>query len=320
MLEQLKFVAGAVAKKDFLPAMTHFVIENGFVRSFNGTLAICSPIPIDINCKPKALTMVKAIGQCKDASTTTMAMTPAGRLSIKNGSFRALIECVEESAVHVMPEGDIVEIDGKMMVECFKVLEPFIGDDASRPWSNGILFQGMSAFATCNVVLVERWLGVQFPRNVVIPLSAVREVLRVGEPPTHAQCTDKSFTFHYSDGRWIRTQLLDPTAWPQLDKILNRDCKPVPLADGMFDGLATIKPFADKELRVYFNGSVMSTHTTDEEGARMEVEGMDMIGVYAIDMLQLLQGVATKADFTAYPGPCAFFGEMIRGVIIGRKA
>lgn len=318
MLEQLKFVAGAVAKKDLLPAMTHFVIEGGFARSFNGTLAICSPIPIDINCKPKALTMVKAIAQCKE--TATMAMTPAGRLSIKSGKFRALIECVEESAVHVLPEGDFIDINGQAIVDTFKVLEPFIGDDASRPWSNGVLFQGASAFATCNVVLVERWLGVNFPRNVVIPLAAVREVLRVGEPPTHAQCTDKSFTFHYSDGRWIRTQLLDHTAWPDLNRILTRDAKPVPLAEGMFDGLATIKPFADKEQRVYFNGATMATHTTEEEGARMEVEGMDMTGVYAIDMLQLLQGVAKTADFTAYPGPCAFFGDLIRGVIIGRKA
>lgn len=318
MLSKLKFVAGAVAKKDLLPAMTHFVIEDGFVRSFNGTLAICSPIPIDINCKPKALTLVKAIAQCKE--TATMAMTPAGRLSIKSGKFRALIECVEESPIHVLPEGDILEINGTVLLECFKILEPFVGDDASRPWSNGILLQGASAFATCNVVLIERWLGVNFPKVVVIPLAAVREVLRVGEPPTHAQCTENSFTFHYSDGRWIRTQLLDHTAWPALDKILTRTSNPVPLVDAMFDGLATIKPFADKELRVYFNGSTMSTHTTDEEGARMEVEDMDMNGVYAIDMVQLLQGVAKTADFTAYPGPCAFFGDMIRGVIIGRKA
>lgn len=318
MLEQLRFVAGAVAKKDFLPAMTHFVIEDGFARSFNGTLAICSPIPLDINCKPKALTLVKAIAQCKE--TATMSLTPTGRLSIKSGNFRALIDCVEESGVHVLPEGDRIEIDGKLLVDCFKVLEPFIGDDASRPWSNGVLLSGCSAFATCNVVLVEKWLGVQFPRTVVIPLSAVREALRVGEPPTHAQCTDKSFTFHYSDGRWIRTQLLDHTAWPVLDRILNREAKPVPLVQGLFEGLATIKPFADKELRVYFNGETMSTHTNDEEGARMDVPGMQMDGVYAIDMLQLLEGVATTADFSAYPNPCAFFGDMIRGVIIGRRA
>jgi len=44
MLKELRFVQGAVAKKDFVPAMTHFRIEKGTVRSFNGNLAICSPL------------------------------------------------------------------------------------------------------------------------------------------------------------------------------------------------------------------------------------------------------------------------------------
>ena len=54
MLKELKFVQGAVSSKDFIPALTHFRIENGTVRSFNGLLALCSPIALDIDCTPKA--------------------------------------------------------------------------------------------------------------------------------------------------------------------------------------------------------------------------------------------------------------------------
>lgn len=49
MLKDLKFVQGAVAKKDLLPAMTHFRIENGHVRSFNGQMAISSPVAFDLS-------------------------------------------------------------------------------------------------------------------------------------------------------------------------------------------------------------------------------------------------------------------------------
>ena len=40
VLSALKFVQGSVAKKDFVPALKHVVIENATVRGFNGVLAL----------------------------------------------------------------------------------------------------------------------------------------------------------------------------------------------------------------------------------------------------------------------------------------
>jgi hypothetical protein len=36
-------------------------------------------------------------------------------------------------------------------------------------------------------------------------------------------------------------------------------------------------------------------------------------------MLKLLEGVATHADFTRYPNPTLFFGDRLRGAIIGMR-
>ena len=44
MLESLKFVKGAVSRKDHVPALTHFQIKNGFVKGHNGTLTLCAPM------------------------------------------------------------------------------------------------------------------------------------------------------------------------------------------------------------------------------------------------------------------------------------
>ena len=106
MLKELKFVSGAVAKKEFIPAITHFCIENGTVRAYNGTLALSSPIACDINCKPKAVPMVNAIARCSE--TITMSVTPTGKLSIKSGPFRALIECVPEETVQAQDRKSVV--------------------------------------------------------------------------------------------------------------------------------------------------------------------------------------------------------------------
>lgn len=317
MLKELKFVQGAVAKKDFLPALTHFRIEDGFVRSYDGSLALCSPINFDIDCTPKAIPFVKAIQNCKD--TVTLNMTAAGRLGIKSGKFKAYIECVEEETPHVVPEGDDLEIDGEALLTALKTLSPFIGDDASRPWSNGILIDGPSAYATNNVTLVEYWIGGGFPLRINIPRDAVREMLRINEVPIRAQATDNSISFHYEDGRWIRTALLN-SEWPDLGKVLNTESNPVPIDERIFEALDHIKPFTDKMGRVYIADDVIATTIEKEDGAAFEVPGLGFEGVYQLELLAKLKGIALQGDFTLYPKPCMFFGDSLRGAIIGLRS
>jgi DNA polymerase III sliding clamp (beta) subunit (PCNA family) len=316
MLSDLKFVQGSVAKKDYLPALTHFCIENGTVRGYNGTLALCSPIPFDIACKPRADKMVQAIRNCTD--TISLSMTPAGKLSIKSGKFKAFVECVEGETNHVEPEGDIVQINGEAMLQAVRALSEFVGDDASRPWSNGMLFRGQSAFATNNIIVVEFWMGVDFPLPANIPRAAIKEILRINEAPTHAQVSETSFTLHYSNGRWIRTQLL-ATDWPELGRIMEQPHKPHAIPGTLFAALESVKPFCDKLGRVTFHEGAVCSSLVEGEGARFEVEGLDYNGSYQVDMMLSLNGVATSIDLTTYPRPCIFYGDRIRGAIIGMR-
>ncbi len=315
MLAELKFVQGSVAKKDFLPALSHFRIENGTVRGYNGKLALCSPIPLDLACTPKAAPLVRAIGNCDE--TVTLTLTAAGRLAVRSGGFKAFIDCVEGETPHVEPEGDEFVINGEALLAGLTAIAPFVSDDASRPWSNGVLLRGQSAFATNNVILVEYWLGVDFP-EYNIPREAIKEMLRIGEAPVTAQADKNSLTFHYTGGRWIRSQLLE-TGWPDLARVLNVASAPTPIDPQIFVGLATIKPFVDKIGRVLFNEGRMTTHESADEGASFDCATPLPEGVYALEMIALLEGVATKADWSLYPKPAMFFGERLRGAIIGMR-
>jgi hypothetical protein len=318
MLRELKFVQGAVATKDLLPAMTHFRIQNGTVRSYDGRMAISSPIALDIDCCPKAAPMVKAILNCNEA--TTISMTPTGKLSIRSGKFRALIDTIQGETPHVQPAGEPFAFDGEAFLEACKVLEPFIGADASRPWTNGMLFEGQSVYATNNNVLVQYWLNAAFPLRVNVPRKVIKEILRVGEVPTHGQVDQSSITFHYSDGRWIRSQLIELN-WPLdlISGLLDQPSNPVPFPEDFFAGLATIKSMADGTSRVYMREGALRTHAdTDEEGAVYEMP-LPADGLYNLHMLGLLEGVATSIDLTPYPGPALFFGERLRGAIVGMR-
>lgn len=317
MLSELKFVQGAVAKKDLVPALTHFVIDKGRVRGFNGTLALCSPIALDITCKPKAAAMVSAIANCVD--TVQMNLTAKGRLTIKSGPFKANIDCIEEDTVHVEPEGESFDINGVTLLAALKAVWEFVGDDASRPWTNGVLLSGQSVFATNNVCLVQYWIGTPFPHVVNLPRAAVREMIRINEAPVRAQMVDgNNITFHYANERWVRTQLLT-TEWPDLNRILAVESVQSPIDERIFKAMDVLKPFIDKQNRVYLYPDFMSTHENPDEGDTYDIPGMKATAIFSFEMLSLLKGIAKTIDLTSYPKPSIFMGENLRGAIVGMR-
>ena len=321
MLKELKFVQGAVAKKDLIPALKHFCIENGEIRSFNGSLALSSPIQSDIDCKPMATPFVRAIQQCNE--TISMHLTQKGRLSIKSGPFKAIIDCIDEVTPHVKPEGEIHEINGESLIEGFKTVLPFVGDDASRPWCNGILINGYTMAATNNVSIVEYWFGdgtkrSEFPIKCNIPGKTVEEIIRIREIPTHVQIDNHSVTFHYEDGKWIRSGFLDLANWPKTEFIFNSEATPQPINAEIYTAVEAIKPFTDRLNCVYLKAKSISTAPLEyDECTSYEVETGAVESVYNADVLLQLKGVANTIDLTTYPKACLFYGEKLRGAIIG---
>ena len=313
MLESLKFVQGAVATKDFVPELCHFHIQGGMIRGYNGMIALGGPIDLNLDICPKATSLLKAIQACKEA--IQLHVTPAGKLAIKSGKFKVYIDCIQKNYPDVAPEGQFIKVDGGIL-QALKKLAPFISEDASKPWSRGILFRGGSAFATNNVVLTEYWLGYQFPMEINIPRTAVNELIRINEEPIGLQFAENSISFHFTNNRWMRTQVLS-TSWPDTSRILDRPSEPIPWPEDFFTALTDIAPFVDDIGKVLFQPGKLTTSREDGQGATFEVEGLENKGTYNIKYLQSLKDVATKVDLSGYPGPVLFFGENIRGAIIG---
>lgn len=319
LLASLKFCQGAVAKKDLIPGMTHFSIENGFIRSYNGHLALCSPIALDIDCKPNAQQFIKAIANCNSDHVVTISMTPAGRLRIQNGPYRALVDCLDEPTPHVLPEGDEIHFDGAQIRSAFENLLPFVGSDASRQWTNGVFLHGQSAYATNNVIICQFWLGTQIPLTLNVPSDAIREFLRVGEEPTHAQVTKNSITFHFTNSRWIRSGLYEINPDTIIKVLEGISGNPTPIHPQFFEGLRTIKAFTDKIGNVYFKDGELVTNLEEDIGAKFKLENFPYTGCYSLEMLELLEGVVEQIDWGAYPNPVVFHGGMLRGVLAGRR-
>lgn len=317
MIEALKFVQGAIGKKDLIPELTHFRILNGNITGYNGRITLNSPIDCDIDCCPKAEPFIRAIRACED--TAQLHLTETKRLAIRSGKFRTHIETLDEAFTGVDPTGMLLELDGHLLPILRKLYE-ITSEDASRPWAGGVLFNGHSAFATNNVMLVEMWLGYFFPFQINVPRFAIKELLRINEEPTYMRLDANSATFFYDGGRWLRTLLLSPQ-WPDVAKILG---DPLPakkaIDDSFFETLDKIQPFVSESSKVYFLENMLSTHPDTSDGTAIECRGVEAGPIFNIEMLQLLNGVAKTIDFSQYPAPCPFYGHNLRGIIVGVRS
>jgi hypothetical protein len=322
VLDALRFVSSAVARKDYVPELTHFKIKQGRVTGFNGRIALSSPIDVDLDVQPKADVLLDAVRACPD--TIALNITPAGRLALKSGRFRAYVPCLpNEAAVFVEPEGETVEM-GSSFLEGIKRVAPAMGIDASRPWCMGIKLDGEMLYATNNIILAKYWHGSPIPLDVIIPSTAIAELLRIDEPPTRVQVTDTSISFWFGGERWLRSQLIEPTTWPgePIRKVLDQiPQSQSPLSEGFAEALETLKPFLNEHGTIYLDPNSISTSLSDGEGALIEIElpGVTRTQAYHHINLVLLTELAETIDWSTYPAPCIFEAERILGAIRGQK-
>ena len=324
MLEQLKFCQGAVSKKNLLPVLNHYMLCEGRLTAYNGEIALSTEIAIKTTCFPKADKFYKAIQQCQPGTIVDLSLTDGDNLRVRNGKFRAIVPCLkDEQGIDIEPEGDRHPLDGEALYKALETIEPFIGNDASRPWSNGILFRDQCVVATTNAILIQQWVKQSILPEVNLPRQTIREILRIKKIPTAVMSSKHSVTFLYENGSWLKSHLL-ATTWPNLDDILKSDGNETlyELPNDFFDGLRSIEPFVDQTFKkVYFRDNAISTHQVDEEGAFYEFESpFPYGGVYNIEMLLKLDGVVETIDFGAYPNKALFYGpDNIRGYIVGMR-
>lgn len=330
ILKNLKFVSGAVAKATAKPTgalptganvglpMTHFRIQDGIVRGYNGVIALSAPLPLDLDCKPDAAKLIAAVDQCK--SNIDMKMTPAGKLSIKSGGFKVFVPCLNEAVpFDVVAAGEKKPVDGKALVDAFKQLLPFVGTDANVQWSQGVLLKGKSAFATNNATAAQVYLGVEFGQTVNVPVNAIKELMRIGEAPIAISFTHNTMSFYFEGDRWLCTRLYS-VKWPDIEGLFPPmdKCNLVPIGEDFWDVIDSAKKFVDSSYRIIFADGMVRTHRVDDEGAQIKLNGVPN-SVFNINALLLLRPIAKKIDFSRYPAACVFTGGKVRGLIMGLR-
>lgn len=319
MLAELKFAQGAIKRNGISPELEYYQIKNGRVIGYNGHMALSSPIPLDIEAKPKADLFYKALDACGES--ITIDTTAGGRLHIQSGRFSAYVPCIDKDVYEIVPKGVLHE-SPPGMAQAFRRMLPFISEDASRPWAMGLLVDNGCLTATNNIVIVQEWVQHKLP-TFNCPRYAVAEIARIGRDPVGIQISDGAVVFHYGDGAWLYAQTL-ATEWPveQMNHILSAPADLQPLVPGFFSAVDELAPFIldGHYSGIYFHADAMTSATSGaEEGARIEIAGINEGPIFHAKALQLLSGLVEAIDWSLYPKPCLFSGKNIRGAIIGLR-
>lgn len=335
MLTALQFVKGAVSKKDLQPILTHFHLydtpEGQYrIQGYNGRIAIDAPmpatgipnitVPADMFLKAMKLT----IGEKQKVTMTD------GKLVIKNGKTVLKLPVMEHDEFpRLTPQGgrfDPVEAKSNL-IPVLKALRPFVSEDASRPWSVGVMVTGDMAYATNNVCCVMTPVHVFRAQDndlaVNLPGAAVDELIRIGQEPKSMQSDGNSITFHYPDGSWLFAHLV-ADKWPlaRLKEMLGAIDWEVPqITNELYDAVDTVRGFSPDPDRpnIIMRNTDVSTELGDKSSAQVGGFNFTTPAAFHVKPLMLALAAATYFDPSKYPKPCPFMNEdkSVKGVIMG---
>jgi len=319
----LRFVQGAISvSRAGVPDMEHYRIKDNRITAFNGRMALSAPFGLNITAYPKATDFYKAVRACEGSEEVRVKLTEGGKLGIATDSFRAYIPSLPDVDYDPQPEGELAACPDSLLDD-LQVLAPFIGEDASRPWSTGVLFDHGCLTATNNIAFIRTENDHGMP-PLNLPGFAVRELLRIGEPPTMMQTNQASITFHYLDGSWLKTSLL-AMEWPidLVNQLLSIPAELEWIPEGMTEALDMVAPFVDGPAApVYFEDGYITTTPNPEDGALAGVAGLAAGPCFAFRPLRLVLDAATAWDVRLWADkPCPFWGMdgRLRGAVLGRS-
>lgn len=321
MIENIEFLQKAADKRGPVGANHLVRIKDGFGYTFDGKIAICAPLQIDVDCNVNIDKLLASVKNCKENMSTTL--TAKGKLSVKSGKFKSYLQCVENNN-HVVTDpsdhGEHIGLNDLDLVKNLKKLLPFLTNPEPNSFNQGVMFGHNSVFASNNVILLQLWIGFNATSIINVPCETIKLLCSINYEPESMVIDENAITFRYDNGLWLRSNLLK-SQWPDVNYMLPIDHNTDKIPDDFYNNLKALLPLSDNLNRVYMTKGLMSTQPlNDENGASYESEFIKTDGVFMIDQLMKLKHVANQIDLSHYPEPCPFFGDKCRGVLLGSRS
>lgn len=315
LVKALKFVA--LAQKEVGQAyQTHVMLAHNQAVAFDGTIAAGHRIEEDIFACPHTLRLIDALAKCGE--TLSVTQLDNDKLSIKSDKFKAFVPCVgKDMLATVAPDPPCAVIDDRIK-KGLEVVSVLASDNAQHVVTASILLRAGSMVATDRHTMLEYWHGIDLPPGIALPKAGATAVLKANKPLAQFGFSSNSVTFYFEDGSWIRSQLYSEP-WPNVDNVLNVTSNPWPLPETFYKGLDAVASFSE-DGNVHFKPNLLRSHNSEHTGASYEVIGLPSGPVFKAKQLKIIQPYVKTIDFIGKDGKAFFFGDNVRGAIVGGRA
>lgn len=321
--EALAFVDVAIKDdKAALDYQQHVNLYGKFAVAFNGQVSAGHPIAEELDLCPHLGKLQAAIARC--GKSLVIAETPNGQLSVKGDKLKALVPC--------MPAADMppTEPDAQCALlteeirEAFRACGTLASEEGKRVVEASLLLEANTCTGTNGAALIQYWHGIDLPPAMVLPKLFTAAVVKVAKPLVgfgfswnDDRSKVKSVTFWFEGGAWIKTQCYED-AWPSIDHIINHPSHPSEVLAGLFEAIEAVQHFNDDKFITFAEDKVMS-HDTDAIGAQYEVKGLKGGLKFDSKLIKQIAPFVKQIDITTYDNRAFFFGDKVRGVVMGMK-
>jgi hypothetical protein len=314
LVAALQFVSVAGTKDD-VPYKEYVVLNNKFAVACDGQITAGHPITEELECCPQLRQLTMALSSCGTSLSITELTN--GQLSIAGDKLTAKIPCIAFDAlpdqVLTLPDPICASIDDRLKA-AFAVCGVMVSEAGGRAVECGLLLQANECTGTDGKILIQYWHGIDLPPGLFVPKIFAAAVCKVKSPLVgFGFSTGRSVTFHFEGGAWIKTQLYEDK-YPNVGPIINADrrCEATLVPPDLFKAIATVGEF---------NNGVASIEAgkVKSENAEYEVEGLDASCSFLSEQTKIIAPFVKTIDMSSFEDRAFFFGENMRGVIMGIK-
>jgi len=313
LIAALKFVAAAQKKAG--PTNVQFAhITHHWAAAFDGVLTVAHPIEEDLAACPHTLQFIDALSKASDELAITQ-LTP-NSLAVASGVFRALVPCVGFDEVPIAPPDPQCAVIDDRVKTALAAVSGLATDNAPVATYAAVLLQAGSAVATNGAALLEAWHGIDLPPGLMLPKAAAVAISKAPYPLTGFGFSASSATFYFENGAFIKTQLY-AERFPNYSGLMEVEgLNPWAVPEDFFKGVRAIESFSPNG-NVFFEDGAVLSKMHKEEASTYKIEGLpDRMG-FGVKMLLAVEHAFKKAHFLPEANKVVFFGEDVRGALMG---
>lgn len=320
MKQAVKWCSDALARRAIVEHMTHYRVTKGRLWATDGNLTASYPVECDLDFLVPGKVFEKALGAIDGEPEITI---DGNFLRLRHRGFKARIPTMDQHDFFLPPAAPKSAWSPAPveLIPHLRMLLPFASTDASRIAFTCIAARKGFLYATNNRTLVR--VPTQVPDlSILLPRWAVEFILEHEKGLTSWALSDNNIQVAWSDGGWMRAQLVVGEFPDAVDDMMRDAGKQKMTQDIYTDWLETLQRVAgltegNLHLRadsvIGLNGQVI----IEDAAENVLPAGAKETIWKAEDLIRVAQ-VAEEWNPAAWPKPAAFKGpDGLIGLISG---